>query len=171
MSTILVDWTAFDNLPESICTCVSGHVFHSHAKTTLGLEATLTPRLISQRSCPTCGTTELSRASSDSESIATWRQMSAPSSISTSALLRADNERLKRELEESRIAQLSDTGEPWVVACENARDERDRMRAVLEALADTYPYGECADCHRRVSREPHADSCRIAAALHPRTEE
>jgi hypothetical protein len=65
MSTFVIDWTPFDKLPESTCTCVSGHTFRSHARTVMGPK----PSLVSRRPCPACGTIALRRAASDPETM------------------------------------------------------------------------------------------------------
>jgi hypothetical protein len=58
-----IDWSVFDQYPENTCTCLCKHVFRSHSKFIVSPQV----GLVSRRSCPSCGSHKLTKASSDPE--------------------------------------------------------------------------------------------------------
>jgi len=59
-----IEWRAFDPYPENTVYCHCGAVFRSHTKAVMRP----VPRIISRKSCPSCGKDDdLRRASSDPE--------------------------------------------------------------------------------------------------------
>ncbi len=58
-----VDWTVFDQYPESTCYCNCDAIFRSHAKIVMSIR-----RSVSRKPCPDCGKNDnLRRVSSDPE--------------------------------------------------------------------------------------------------------
>jgi hypothetical protein len=58
----MIDWTPFDEYPESTCTCACDRTYRSHSKFAIN-----PPRIESRRPCPDCGSTNPRAARSDPE--------------------------------------------------------------------------------------------------------